>query len=237
MECKCGCGATVNNGKQFITGHNLRVAIRTKDHNIRIGNAQKKAWADGRRKKAVVGEKRIKNGKTQIRTKSTKGWLYWKNEPRKLPSTLEDFQKLHSNQRHKLRKKGIKIPYFYGQHLIGRKQSKEHIENRRKSQRKYLFDVRTLDKEAKERVRKSLEYRQWRDAVFAKDNWTCTKCGQRNGNGVEVYIEAHHIKPYTKYPDLRFNVNNGITLCKKCHKLINSRQMKGNKHGRKRLVS
>ena len=66
-------------------------------------------------------------------------------------------------------------------------------------------------------IRSSNKFKQWRSEVFKRDNWTCQKCGARSKKNKYVRIEAHHIKPFAKYPDLRFDVNNGITLCKKCH--------------------
>src|SRR3990167_1496308 len=57
------------------------------------------------------------------------------------------------------------------------------------------------------------EYRIWREAVFARDNWTCQKCGERG-----CYLEANHIKPWALYPELRYAIDNGETLCRNCHK-------------------
>lgn len=62
------------------------------------------------------------------------------------------------------------------------------------------------------KIRKSIEYRLWREAVFARDGWTCKSCHIKGG-----YIEAHHIKKFSKYPELRLAIDNGMTLCKKCH--------------------
>ncbi len=69
-----------------------------------------------------------------------------------------------------------------------------------------------------ERIRKSIEYRLWREAVFARDNWNCQECGAKSGSGKAVYLHAHHIKPFAKHPELRFAIDNGVTLCRSCHK-------------------
>jgi len=67
------------------------------------------------------------------------------------------------------------------------------------------------------RIRKGVEWATWRNAVFVRDNYTCQKCGARNGNGRNVVLHPHHLKQYAFYPELRFEVTNGITLCKECH--------------------
>ncbi len=71
-------------------------------------------------------------------------------------------------------------------------------------------------------VRKSLDYSLWREGVFERDNYTCQECGDKNGNGHTVHLEAHHIKPFYSNPELRFDISNGITLCKKCHRLTDN---------------
>ena len=63
--------------------------------------------------------------------------------------------------------------------------------------------------------RRDARYRVWRDAVFVRDEYTCTSCGDKRGGN----LRAHHIKPFAKHPELRYDVSNGITLCHQCHEL------------------
>ena len=61
------------------------------------------------------------------------------------------------------------------------------------------------------------EYKKWRSDVFSRDNWTCQTCQARG-----VYLEAHHIKSWAKYPELRYILENGVALCKPCHALTDN---------------
>ncbi|GEN87216.1 HNH endonuclease [Oceanobacillus sojae] len=68
-------------------------------------------------------------------------------------------------------------------------------------------------------LRKTKEYRQWRVNVFERDEYTCQHCHQVGGD-----LNAHHIKPFAEYEDLRYTVSNGLTLCTDCHKKVHSKK-------------
>lgn len=59
------------------------------------------------------------------------------------------------------------------------------------------------------------EYKDWRQAVFDRDDFTCQVCNARG-----EYIHADHIKSWADYPELRYDVNNGRTVCRVCHYYI-----------------
>lgn len=63
------------------------------------------------------------------------------------------------------------------------------------------------------RARSNVAYSEWRDAVYAKDWYTCQCCGKSKG----IIKNAHHLQNFSDNIDLRYDVSNGITLCKECH--------------------
>jgi len=96
------------------------------------------------------------------------------------------------------------------------------------------------------RIRTSEKNKKWLNNILKRDNYTCKKCNQRGGD-----LEVHHIKSFTRlineflkeynqfspYKDKEklvrlamnynkfWNLDNGITLCCKCHK--NTFNLKG----------
>lgn len=60
-------------------------------------------------------------------------------------------------------------------------------------------------------IKNSNQYNRWRAAILERDNSTCQSCGSMND------IVVHHIIDWKKSVELRFDVTNGITLCRPCH--------------------
>lgn len=92
--------------------------------------------------------------------------------------------------------------------------------------RKVYYDKKGRISTLIERIKKTEKYKKWRISVFRRDNYTCQNCGRNN-----CYVEAHHKIPKSillkkcdndfskamKYKEL-WLVDNGMTLCKKCHR-------------------
>ena len=60
-------------------------------------------------------------------------------------------------------------------------------------------------------ARKTKDYRKWRSLVIKRDGGMCTKCP------TDTTLEAHHILSFKTHKSKRFDINNGVTLCKSCH--------------------
>ena len=94
-------------------------------------------------------------------------------------------------------------------------------------------------------IRNIFEYRQWRDDVYTRDKFTCQECGNKRNYYKGIKLHAHHIKPFSnifQYYEITtleealnceelWNINNGITLCKECHKDIHKNNLQINTMG------
>lgn len=61
-------------------------------------------------------------------------------------------------------------------------------------------------------IRNSFEYKVWRKSIFIRDDFTCQKCFIKGNK-----LRGHHIESFHNNPELRTNLENGVTLCKNCH--------------------
>ena len=93
---------------------------------------------------------------------------------------------------------------------------RKDLEYQKKHKRAWRFP-----EDEKKAVRNSTEYAEWRKKVFERDHYTCKACGRKGGE-----INAHHIKHFAKFPELRLELSNGVTLCKKCHKKVHRGDIK-----------
>lgn len=71
------------------------------------------------------------------------------------------------------------------------------------------------------RLRKSQQAKEWRLQVFERDEYLCTECKTKGKK-----LNAHHIKPWSIFPEFRYDLNNGLTVCVDCHR--NLHKINGN---------
>lgn len=108
-------------------------------------------------------------------------------------------------------KKGTAVSGAKGKHWTLSAETRLNSSARQRPEKSRLWKGGLTDKN--KLARKSVEWKLWREAIFERDNYTCQFCGIRGG----VELHPHHIKPYSKFPGLKYEVRNGVTLCRGCH--------------------
>lgn len=66
----------------------------------------------------------------------------------------------------------------------------------------------------------SEEYRQWRKDILKRDKKICQMPGCKSRSRLQV----HHIEKWSTASSLRFDLSNGITLCRNCHESIRGKE-------------
>lgn len=213
-----------NTGKPHysIRGENnpaKRPEVREK---IRLGNLGKKQSDETRQRirEAQLGKKLSEEHKQKIsdgekknlpKTVFKKGLIPWNKGLKGTIKHTDAFKKELS-----LRMKGNK-------YQLGKKQSAERIAKRIKKGKNHHNWKGGITSQNK-LFRCRAEWKSWREKVFKRDNYKCQNpnCMFCN-NKIGVLLHPHHIKPLSQFPELSFDVNNGITFCAEFH-------IKGNLH-------
>ena len=217
IYCACGCGRTLmkfdNRGRKrkYIWGHNKPWLNKTRfqetKEKLRLANLGKHYSEKTKMKMSAKRRGKDNPFYRHHHTKEVKQKIseagkgregYWLGKKRNI--TPEWRQKMIKG----LRKKARDPEYRKKLSLIHRGEKGSNWQGGKTKE--------------SERIRRSIEAHLWREAVFARDNWTCQKCKKRGGK-----LCSHHIQNFAKYPELRFAIDNGIILCKKCHQEFHKR--------------
>lgn len=87
----------------------------------------------------------------------------------------------------------------------------ERLHTRGENNYRWISDRTKLKKS--EKKHEDVQYKIWMKSVKVRDEWRCRMFGENCEGG----LEAHHILNWVDFPDLRYEIKNGITLCHAHH--------------------
>jgi len=228
-------------GKKFSEEHKRKLRGRTpwikgkhlsEESKRKISEAIKRQWEEGKRQPSMLGkfhtkETKNKMSKSRLERKKRLGYINSLKTRKKISKALKG-RRLSEEIKRKMSEalKGKKKLPFTKEH-------KKKISESGKMPRPWMRGENSPHwkggvSELSKRIKTSFKYKEWRETIFQRDNWTCRKCGKRGG----VIIHPHHKKSLTTILEENniktledvleckelWDINNGITLCRKCHK-------------------
>ena len=204
----------------------------SKESKKKISEAIKKQWKEGKRKSSMLGrfhskETKEKMSKFRLEKKKQLGYIN-SPETRKKISKILKGRKLSEKIKRKISEtlKGKKKPPFTEEH-------KKKISEKGKMPRPWLSGENSPfwkggRSQLSKRIKNSFRYKKWRELIFQRDNWICQKCRKRGGitlhphhkKSLATILEENNIKTLEGALNCKelWDVNNGITICRKCHK-------------------
>jgi len=108
--------------------------------------------------------------------------------------------------------------YFCANCISKNEISKEKISKKMSGKNNPKYN-HNLTEEERKKNHNIIGIYNWKNKVKKHDNYTCQKCGYK-GKKLDGIMESHHINNFSHFKDQRTDINNGITLCKKCHKIF-----------------
>ena len=157
-------------------------------------------------KKGHFVSEKTKRKQSEIRKKNPNYYWLGKHRSEETKKRISEKNKgKHLSLEHKKKLSESHI----GKHLSN--EQKKKLSEAKKGEKSYNWKGGISPENKK--IRNSIEFRLWREAVFARDNWTCQKTGIKGGK-----LHPHHIQNFAQITGLRFEIDNGITFSEKAHK-------------------
>ena len=149
------------------------------------------------------------------------GYCLWCKKPKKKHEAKFCSRKCTTEYQWSKRPEGNRVCITCGKHF---RTNPAYIKRRKKAglycSRKCFFQRIKPEKEIT-----TIRY-GWADAVRERDNYTCWRCGYYNKNN-----HAHHIATRARRPDLKLDIDNGMTLCMSCHGWVHYHPKEAAKQG------
>ena len=148
-----------------------------------------------------------KGKRYSIKTEFKKGQVSWsKGTKGVLKANSGSFKKGHKSDNH-------------GTGMKGHHHSEEtriKMSNSQKGEKNHAWQGGLTPKRVE--IRRGIEWGLWKDSILKKNDYICQKCLKRGGK-----LQPHHILNFSTHKELRFAIDNGITLCIDCHSLFHKR--------------
>jgi len=177
----------------FKKGHKINIGRKfSEDHKKKISESHKN------HKYGMFGKKHSKKTIEKMKNSNNSGWIN-KGDHKNIKT---EFKKNYDTWN-----KGVKTGNL----------SKKHKEKISKAIIRF-YDINGRIGKLNKLLRSRSMWKIWREAVFLRDNFTCQNpnCEFCN-NKIGVMLHPHHIKPLSLFPNLVFNIDNGITYCAEFH--------------------
>jgi len=132
----------------------------------------------------------------------------------------EEYKKKYRNENKEKIKEYRKKKYRKGER---KEEMKEYGKKYRQSKHGKEVRKKYLEQNPGKYRYEDPEYIEWSWQVKNKSNFTCQVCDKLGGA-----LNSHHLNGWKNFPNERYNIENGVCLCKECHKRYHDEYGYGN---------